>query len=133
MNHLRCIEMASAQRRVPPPVAQCTALKPLFALPWSTTSTPRTALILVRHACAAQLKSAAGSYCKIPPCPLLAAYLDDDGQRAFVDSMAEVSVPKHEVIMRQGALPTQLECRVLVRVRVRVRARWRMHAYRTSR
>ena len=75
-------------------------------------------LILVRHACAAQLKSAAGSYCKIPPCPLLAAYLNDDSQRAFVDSMAEVSVPKHEVIMRQGALPTQPECRVRVRVRV---------------
>ena len=53
--------------------------------------------------CAAQLKSAAGSYGKIPPCPLLAAYLDDDSQRAFIDSMAQVSVPKHEVIMRQGA------------------------------
>ena len=88
--------------------AQCSALSSrFFALPWSTARTPRSALILLRHACTAQLKSAAGSYCKIPPCPLLAAYLDDDAQRAFVDSMAEVSVPKHEVIMRQGALPSQ--------------------------
>ena len=128
VNHLRRDGELAATCATARGTVHCT-LKPLFALPWSTTSTPRTALILVWHACAAQLKSAAGSYCKIPPCPLLAAYLDDDGQRAFVDSMAEVSVPKHEVIMRQGALPTQLECRV----RVRVRARWCMHAYRTSR
>lgn len=63
--------------------------------------------LTARAACrvAAQLKSAAGTYGKIPPCPLLCAYLDDDGQRAFIDAMAEVSVPKNEVIMRQGASP----------------------------
>ena len=76
----------------------------------------------------------------------MAAYLNDDSQRAFVDSMAEVSVPKHEVIMRQGALPTQPECRVRVRVRARLglgyvyrngrrlqSARCCRHVYRTGR
>jgi len=49
-----------------------------------------------------QLKSAAGSYDKLPPVSLLCHYLDDAARRAFVDGMAEVKVKQEEVIMRQG-------------------------------
>jgi len=49
-----------------------------------------------------QLKSAAGSFDKMPSNPLLCAYLDEKAQRAFVDSMMEVKVKQGEVIMRQG-------------------------------
>ena len=53
-------------------------------------------LTLQRHllcACAAALKSAAGSYDQMPPIQLLNHYIDDvDKRRAFVDSMAEVKV-----------------------------------------
>ena len=52
---------------------------------------------------AAQLKSAAGTYGKILPCPLLCNYLDDDGQRAFIDAMAEVSVPKNDLDRRSSS------------------------------
>ena len=59
-------------------------------------------LVVRRHARAAQLKSAVGSYDKMPPVQLLCHYLDDDARRKFVDSMAEVKVKQEEVIMRQG-------------------------------
>jgi len=49
-----------------------------------------------------QLKSALGSYDKMPPNPLLSAYLDENQCRMFVDSMMEVKVKQGEVIMRQG-------------------------------
>ena len=49
------------------------------------------------------LKSAAGSFDKMPPITLLAHYIEDvDQRRTFVDSMAEVKVKQEEVIMRQG-------------------------------
>ena len=55
-----------------------------------------------RNSVAAKLKSAAGSYGSMPETPLLLNYLDQDGRRAFVDSMAEVKVKQGEVIMRDG-------------------------------
>ena len=48
------------------------------------------------------LVSAAGSYDSLPPNPLLVAYLDEAGRRAFVDSMMEVEVHEGDVIMRAG-------------------------------
>lgn len=53
---------------------------------------------------AAALSSAAGSYDKLPPNPLLMTYIASDAaRRAFVDGMAEVQVKRGEIIMRQGA------------------------------
>ena len=56
-----------------------------------------------RNSVAAKLKSAAGSYGSMPETPLLLNYLDQDGRRAFVDSMAEVKVKQGEVIARVGS------------------------------
>ena len=65
-------------------------------------SRARLSLLLSALCLAAQLKSAAGSYAKMPPVQLLCHYLDDEHRRGFVDSMAEVKVKQEEVIMRQG-------------------------------
>ena len=60
---------------------------------------------------AAQLKSAAGSYDKMPPVELLVAYMaDPEKRKQFVDSMAEVKVKQEEVIMRQGTCRTAPIC-----------------------
>jgi len=70
------------------------------------------------------LSSAVGSYDKMPPNPMITAYIpSESARRAFVDGMAEVQVKRGEIIMRQGDkgnnfyLIKEGQCEVVVEAR----------------
>ena len=83
-------------------LAMDPAVRPALDNPYSP---PRCALTLAESdpILTATLVSASGAYSEIPPVSLLCNYIEEESDRkAFVESMASVTVKKEEVIMRQG-------------------------------